>query len=162
MGKDESVKIVIATYIATIAVQGVGNLLAMAGKASPQLLGFLGYSLDMNIVSTIKILIFVTLVIVLAIRGGFVLAYDQEMEGIWETMLTGAFGFATAGLLLSTLLTYIAARPILDTQIADSPSLAPLLLQSRLVQIMVLYQDLWFSIPAFLLLAIGIFASRRE
>lgn len=161
VGKDESVKIVIATYIATIAVQGVGNLLALAGRTSPEFLGFLGYSLDMNIVSTCKILLFVTLVIVLAIRGGFTLSY-QENDSIWETVLTAAFGFATSGLLLSTLLTYIAARPILDTQIADSPSLAPLLLQSRLVQIMVVYQDLWFSIPAFLLLAIGIYSARRE
>jgi hypothetical protein len=161
VGKDESVKIVIAAYIASVAVQGIGNLLMKLSDTSQPLVGFFGYALDMDLISTAKIVLFVTLIIFLAIKGGFEMSYEKEMEGIWQTALTGLFGFSTAGLLLSTLVTYIAARPILDTQIATSPSLGPLLLQSRLVQMMVDYQDVWFALPAFLLLAVGVLGNRK-
>lgn len=161
VGKDESVKIVIAAYIAAVAVQGIGNILMLLSGSSQPIVNMLGYELDVNLVSTVKIILFVALIIFLAIKGGFEMSYAKELEGIWQTVLTGAFGFATAGLLLSTLVTYIAARPILDTQIENAPSLSPLLLQSRLVQVMVDYQDIWFSLPAFLLLAVGILSNRK-
>jgi hypothetical protein len=162
VGKDESVKIVIATYITTIAVQGIGNILIFGSNNLPGFFGFLGFEPNMTAISTIKIVAFVLLIILLAIRGGFSLSYEREVEGIWQTALTGVFGFSTAGLLLCSLLTYVAARPILDSAIAQSPSLAPLLAQSQLVQIMVIYQDVWFALPAFLLLAIGIFGGKKE
>lgn len=161
VGKDESVKIVIAAYIASVAVQAIGNGLIALSGSTQTLAEMLGYEMNMNVISTIKIVLFVTLIIFLAIRGGFEMVYAKELEGIWQTVLTGAFGFATAGLLLSTLLTYIAAKPILDTQIVTSPSLSPLLLQSRLVQMMVQYQDIWFALPAFLLLTVGILGNRK-
>ena len=162
VGKDESVKIIISTYIASVAVQGIGNMLSAVSGPSKAFFGLLGYTMDMNMVSTVKIILFVALIIVLAIKGGFAIVYEKELEGIWETVLTGAFGFATAGLLLSTLLTYIAARPLLDTTIDGSSSLAPLLLQSRLVQIMIDYQDLWFCVPALLLLGLGLLSNRKD
>lgn len=162
VGKDESVKIVIATYITTVAVQGLGNLLVVANRTLPGFLGVTDFSASMNIISTVKIVVFVLLIILLAIRGGFVLSYDREVPGIWQTVLTGAFGFATGGLIQCALLTYIAARPILDPAIATSPSLAPLMTQSQLVQLMVNYQDVWFALPAVLLLAIGIFGATKE
>lgn len=161
VGKDESVKIVIAAYIATVAVQGIGNILAMISTTTQPWIGALGLGMDMTVISTVKIVLFVTLIIFLAIRGGFEMVYAKELEGVWQTVLTGAFGFATAGLLLSTLLTFIAARPILDTTINTSPSLDPLLVQSRLVQMMVQYQDIWFSLPAFLLLTVGLLSNRK-
>lgn len=162
VGKDECVKIVIATYIATIAVQGVGNLLLLLAPPVQTFLGVAGLAIDVNMVSIIKIVLFVALIIFLAIRGGFEMQYEHEVEGIWTTVWTAAFGISTAGLLLSSLLTYIAARPILDETIATSPSLAPLLLQSSLVQIMIQYQPLWFALPAFLLLTIGFLSNRKD
>ena len=162
VGKDESVKIIIATYIASVAVQGIGNMLFTLGNPSSQFFGLFGFGLSMNAVSTVKIILFVTLIIALAIRGGFHIQYAKDIEGVWQPLLTAAFGFCTAGLLLSTLLTYIAARPILDTQIGASPSLAPLLLQSTLVQMMIQYQDVWFALPACVLLVVGFLCQREE
>lgn len=161
VGKDESVKIIIASYIAIVAVQAIGNILELLTGQSQTVMQMLGFVLDRNIISTIKLILFVAMIIFLAIRGGFEMEYAKEIEGVWEIVLTGAFGFATSGLLLTALLTYIAAKPILDSTLKSAPLLVPLLSQSTLVQIMVDYQNIWFCLPAVLLLGVG-FVSNRD
>ena len=155
VGKNESVKIIIASYIAIVAVQAVGNLLTLVLGQSQSIANFLGIGLNGNILSTVKLILFVATIIFLAVKGGFEMEYAKDIQGVWNTALTAAFGFATAGLLLTALLTYIAAKPILDDTLRTAPLLAPLLAQSRLVAIMIEYQNVWFCLPAILLLVVG-------
>lgn len=162
VGKDESVKIVIASYIAIVAVQAVGNLLGYLAGSSQDVTAMLGFTVDGNMVSTAKLILFVAMIIFLAIRGGFEMEYAKEIGGVWEPVVTGAFGFATAGLLLTALLTYIGAKPILDATLAEAPLLQPLLAESALVRFMTDWQNIWFSFPAFLLVIVGFFNRRRE
>jgi len=162
VGKDESVKIIIASYIAIVSVQAMGNLLLLLSNESQMVTEMLGFGLDGRIVSIIKLILFVAMIIFLSIRGGFEMEYAKSLGGVWEPVLTGAFGFSTAGLLLSALLTYIAAKPILDDGLGGAPLLAPLLAESTLVQMMVDYQNVWFCLPAILLLVIGFLANRSE
>ncbi len=162
VGKDESIKIVIASYISILAVQGIGNILQMFFFNVGPTADFLGVDMNNNIVSTLKLIIFVAMIIFLAIRGGFEMTGSSSLGGVIEPVITAAFGVATAGLLLTALLTFIAARPLLDLTLINAPLLAPLLEQSSLVQWMVLYQHVWFSLPALLLLVIGFLNSRSE
>jgi len=161
VGKDESIKIVIASYISILAVQGIGNILSLFFRNAGSMTAFLGVDVNNNIVSTAKLIIFVAMIIFLAIRGGFEMQSSSSLGGIMEPIITAAFGIATAGLLLTALLTFIAARPLLDLTLIDAPLLSPLLQQSTLVQWMVVYQHVWYSLPALLLLVIG-FLNNRE
>lgn len=161
VGKDESVKIIISSYISIVAVQAIGNLLEQLNTPSTSFMDLLGFGLDMNIISTIKLIIFVGMIIFLSIRGGFEMSYAKELGGAWDPVITGAFGFATSGLLLSALLTYIAAKPLLDNTLGQAPLLQPLLSGSTLVQTMVDYQNIWFCLPAILLLVIGFISNRN-
>ena len=69
--------------------------------------------------------------------------------------LTGLCGFATAGLLLSALLTYVSNIPLLDINMPHLASLSPMIQQSRLMQLMIFNQDLFFSLPALVLIGAG-------
>lgn len=161
VGKDESVKIIISSYIAIVAVQAIGNLLEILSGQSQSMLDLLGFALDMNVISTVKLVLFVAMIIFLAIRGGFEMEYAKDLSGVWDPVVTGAFGFATSGLLLSALLTYVAAKPLLDDTLAQAPLLQPLLADGTLVRIMVDYQNVWFCLPAVLLLTVGFISSRN-
>jgi hypothetical protein len=161
IGKHESVKIIIATYIATVVVQGIGNLLARISTSDP-MFSMLGITVDITLLSTTKLVLFVAAVIALAIRGGFEVEFKREPGGIADTVLTGIFGFATAGLLLSTLLTYVADVPILSRSIMESATIASLTKQSTLMTTMVTYQDLWFSGPALLILVTGFIGKENK
>ncbi len=162
VGKDESVKIIISSYISIVAVQAIGNLLSMLSNQSSTIIGTLGFGLSPDIISIIKLIIFVGMIIFLAIRGGFEMEYAKEITGVWDPVVTAAFGFATAGLLLTALLTYIAAKPLLDFSLSSAPLLQPLLTGSTLVQYMVTYQNIWFCLPALLLLGVGYAATQEK
>lgn len=161
IGKHESIKVIIATYIAIVSGQAAGNILeSLAGNPQPWLTN-LGLSINLTILGSTKLVIFVATIILLDIRGGFEVEYGKDGNGLADVLLTGLYGFATAGILLSTLLTFVAGAPLLDSNLANAASLSPIIQQSRLMQIMVYQQDLWFSFPAVLLIVVGI-VSREE
>lgn len=162
IGKHESVKIIVASYVAIVAVQGIGNLLARLSGSSQTVLTLLGIGrIDISLLASMKLVLFVAAIIIFAVRGGFVVEFERDHSSIIDLLLTTVFGFATAGLLLSTLITYVADMPLLSKSIAEAPAVAAIVQQSRLMGLMVDYQDLWFSVPALLLLAAGLVGSEK-
>lgn len=159
IGKKESVKIIISSYIAIVAVQGFGNVLQRLTGYSGTFLTFFGLSQDVQILSMVKLVLFIAIVIFLAVRAGFDVTHG-DMNTVVNVGVTGLLGFATAGLLLSALLTYIANVPLLDMSLSKTASLSPVIQQSQIMQILILNQDLWFSFPALLLIAVGFLSER--
>ena len=156
IGKHEAVKIIVFTYIAIVAGMAAGNLLEQLSSGSAPLLSSFGLSIDISILDSTKLIIFIATIILLAIRGGFDVEYGNDDNSITNTVLTGVFGFATAGLLLTTIITFIAGASLLDTQLTQAAILSPVIQQSNLMQIMILYQNAWFVLPALLLIGVGI------
>ena len=160
IGKHESAKIIIASYIAIVAVQGIGNLLARISTSEP-MFSMLGITVDITLLSTTKLVLFVAAVVFLAVRGSFEIEFKREPGSTIDLVLTGIFGFASAGLLLSTLLTYVADVPILSKSIAETATIASIVHGNPLMATMITYQDLWFAGPALLVLASG-FIGREQ
>ena len=155
IGKKESVKVIIATYIAIVAVQGIGNVfLRIGSEAGLTGAGMLGVSSTTPVLSIFKLVLFIILMILLTIRAGFSVQYAKE-SALVNVIVTSLCGIATAGLLLSTLLTYASSLPILDTQVPQLASLSPIIQQSVLMQLLLFNQDLWFAFPALVLIGAG-------
>ncbi|MFA6522862.1 MAG: hypothetical protein WCS85_00635 [Candidatus Peribacteraceae bacterium] len=155
IGKKESVKVIISTYIAIVAVQGIGNVLQRIGTEA----GFggasmLGVGSNVPVLSIFKLILFIILMILLTIRAGISVSYLRETTLV-NMIVTALCGIATAGLLLSTLLTYVTGVPILDMGMPQLASLSPVIQQSNLMQLMIFNQDLWFSFPALVLIGAG-------
>jgi hypothetical protein len=161
VGEDESVTIIIAGYIALLAVEAAGHLVTLGLASSSSLLETIGLTPDPGTLATAKVLAFAAAIILLAIRGGFSVSYDEQPGSIITTILTGAFGVSTSCFLLTSLLTFIAGTPLLDDSLATAPAVAPLMTGSRLVEGMILYQHVWFALPALLLLVAGFFHRHR-
>ena len=161
IGKHESVKIIVFTYIAIVAGQGAGNIIAELSKQSQPFLASFGLTVDITIFGSTKLLIFVATIVFLSVRGGFDVTYNNEAGLLVNIILTGMYGFVTAGLLLTTLLTFVSGSPLLDANLAQSPALRDIVVQSELMQLMVLHQDVWFSLPALLLIGVGIVSNKE-
>ncbi len=159
VGKDASVKIIVATYIAFIAVQALGNVILLLLTASTATT--VGLSLSPEILSIGKLLLFAAAVVFMAMKGGIDVRGGQSLGTVWDIVLSGALGFSTATLLLSSLVTYVAGRPILDMTLGTADALAGIIAESPLVLAIVEYQHVWFALPAILLLVIG-FLHERE
>lgn len=155
IGKHESIKIIISTYIAIVAAQGLGNLLERLSGQSQPFFQLVGLTLDLSLVSTTKLLLFILTIVFLAVRGGFEIEFNKEAGMMTDLVLTGVFGFVTAGLMLSTLMTFVADVPLLDANIAKQEGIAKIVTESELMAAMVINQDFWFALPALLLIGVG-------
>lgn len=162
IGKHEAIKVIISTYIAILAVEGIGNIIERLSGDSLPMLNMVGLALDSTILTAVKLVLFVALIIFIAVRGGLEVGYTKDPGGFINVILTAVFGMATAGLLLITLFIFVADVQILDPNIENIESIAPLLQKSKLMQVMFLNQDLWFSLPALLLIAIGFLSNETE
>lgn len=159
IGKHQTLTILIAVYIAILATQGLGNIFVkFSGEAEPvyRIFKVLGVDLNISTISIAKLVLFMIAIIAIALKGGFSVEYGRSHSSLIALIATGLFGFATAGLIVIALLTFVAGSPLLDPTLGAKEILKPLMGQSYLVQVMILNQDLWFSLPALLLIGFGL------
>ena len=117
IGKHEAVKIIISTYIAILAVEGIANIITRITGESTPLLNVMGLNLDTDILTAIKLVVFIALIIFIAVRSGIEIDYTKDPGGPVNVLLTAVFGFATAGLLLISLFIFVPDVSILDPAI---------------------------------------------
>jgi hypothetical protein len=157
IGKDRSIQVAIASYVAIIATQGIGNILLRLTGSDTAVLRSVGIPVDITMVSLAKIFVFAIFIIIVVTRSGIEITHGKNTGTLLSLLYTALFGFSTAALLVSTVLTYAGSSSgILSSNLASSAVIAPLLQGSILLQIMVLNQDLWFTLPAFLIIAVGL------
>lgn len=161
IGKKEAVKIILSSYVAIVAVSGIGNFTErLFGFSETQsMLGVVGIPLDTTVTSILKLTLFITIIIFLAVKAGFHVQYAKDGSLAVNMALTAAAGFATAGLLLATLLTFISGANLFEMHVTATPGLAAILEQSQLMMLMMSNLDVWFTLPAGVLIAAGILSN---
>lgn len=160
VGKDASVKIIVSTYIAFVAVQALGNVTQLLLSASTA--SIVGLTLSTHVLALGKIILFAAAVVFMAMKGGIDVQSGDGLGTTWDMVIATALGFSTATLLLSSLVTYVAGRPLLDMTLSSADALHGIIGSSTLVMAIVEYQHVWFALPAVLLLALGILQSRER
>lgn len=160
VGKDASVKIIVATYISVVAVEALGNIALIVTNASTA--SMVGLSLPPDILAIGKLILFAFAVVFMAMKGGINIESGGSFGATWDIAVSTALGFSTSTLLLSSLVTYITGKPLLDRTLASAPALGGIELTSPLVGAIVDYQHIWFALPAVLLLVIGFVGNRAS
>lgn len=141
LGKHQCVKLVLATYVAMVAVQGLSAIFRRAAPDWQDMLQNLSVTVDDHILSTAKLLLFVLIVVLVTLRGGISVSYEKEAFSATNVIASGVLGLATAGLMLVTVVTFIADVPLLSPALAASSTLAPLLAQSQILWVVASLQD---------------------
>ena len=143
VGRNQTIKIIIGTYMATLAADGVANL-------AHKYLG--GPSAD-EILITMKIILFIIVIVTIAVRGGFEVSILAEQRLPIRVLMTFLFGVLNAGLIVSTLLLYVSGLSLIGAdQIGTVSTLGA---DSMLVQLMIENYSLWFSLPAISLVVVS-------
>lgn len=165
IGKHQTLTILVATYIAVLATQGIGNLLQrLIGETQPvvQIFSILGVTINVSSLSLTKLILFMIAIICIALQGGVNVEYGNSHSSTINMIATGLFGFGTAGLIIMALLTFVAGMPILDPTLGQQPMILPLMQGSSLVKFMILNQDMWFALPALFLIGFGLVKERAS
>ena len=98
----------------------------------------------------------VFIVVVVAVKG----AYDFSVEA--NTHLAVHFsvnlllGILSAGLMISAMLIFISGGSLIGAVIQPNSPISEIYAQSRFIRFMVDYRDLWFLVPAVVLLFMSI------
>lgn len=152
IGRENTLKVIIGTYIAILTSDAFGNLFSeYISKSKPfyQFLRLFGAQSPEHALLIFKVILFVGVIVLLTLKGGFEVKKEGSPGGIVGLITHVIFAFLSAGLIVSTLLTYAAGGSfVLGTASITSGALSGIYNSSRLVKLILDNYNLWFSLPA--------------
>lgn len=160
VGRNQTLKIIIGSYIAALTADGLSNLVEKYLGGPQPILKFLeGPNADEFFIM-MKILIFISVIVVIAVRGGFVVSILNEQKMTVRFFITFLFGVLNAGLIVSTLLLYVSGLSLINANGLETA--ATLGSESLLVQLMIENHSLWFSLPAIAFVMVSFLEGQEE
>lgn len=158
IGRNQTLKVIIASYMAILTADGLGNIFnTYLIPASPALQGDLG---EQTMIMS-KIFVFVLVIILLAIKGGFRVDVLPEKRVTVRILSNLTFGFLNAGLIVSTLLVYLTGGSFVMGTV-QSAFETNLYTESELVKLMIDNYSIWFAIPALSIVMVSFFEPRES
>ncbi|MDD5054695.1 MAG: hypothetical protein PHZ00_00325 [Candidatus Peribacteraceae bacterium] len=155
LGKNRIITVIIASYIAVIATEGIGRVLARLTGHGSGLFESMGVPVDPILLSLAKIFLFALCAGVFVLKSGIDVSHKKDAGSIVTIVLTGLLGFSLSGLIASTILSYAAGSSLLTSGFLPASVAGPQLHKGTLAVLLILNQDLWYALPAFLIVTIG-------
>lgn len=146
VGRNQTLKIIIGAYIASLTADALTNLVDQYLGGPQPILKFLDGPDSDEFLIMFKIVIFILVTVVLAVRGGFEVGILGHHRLPIRLLMTFLFGFLNAGLIVSTLLLYISGLSLINAE--QIGTVASLGTDSPMVALMIQNHSLWFSLPA--------------
>lgn len=152
IGRDNTLKVILGTYVSMIAADATGALFEMYFSGSPvftQVLRLASVNNDQEAVVFIKVVVFVAFVILFAVKGAFHVETVDDRSAPVRLALTLIYAGMSAGLIISAVLVFVSGASFLGTD-AESGKLAlwTVYNKSEMIESIVKNSHLWFSIPA--------------
>jgi len=149
IGRNQSIKIIISTYIAILAADGVGNLIEryFLGE-KPPIQTFDFTSGEGNLI-LIKIIIFILCIVLITVRGKFQINVSKSDSTMMRVILALTYGVLSAGLITSTILIYASGASLVqESNVIMNQAVLDIYENSKLVRLMINNYNVWFSLPA--------------
>jgi len=158
IGRNQTLKLIIATYMAILTADGLGNVFSTyLLPAAPTLQGEAG---DQALI-LVKIFVFILVIVLLAIKGGFRVDMLPEDRLLLRLLSNLSFGFLSAGLMVSTLLVYLTGGSFVSGTLSSALS-TNLYQESQSVQLLIDNYSIWFALPAISIVVISFFEPRES
>lgn len=153
IGRDNTLKVILGTYVAALAADAIGNLFGMYFSGSELFMKILraaAVTSDEEAVIFVKVLVFVALVIAFSVKGAFDVQTSDDSSAIVRGAMTVVYAVLSAGLIISAILAFVSGISFIGGGSAEtvSSALLPIYSKSQLIRTMVQTNYLWFSIPA--------------
>lgn len=166
IGKENTLKIIIGSYIAILAADGLGNLFKqylLSNKQFVLFLKFLGLGGEDNTMILMKILIFILAIVIISMKGSFEIQSGIVKHGPIGLITNLIFGFLSAGLVVSTLFVYVSGASFVagNVTIANN-TLAAAYSESQMVKMMIDNYNFWFALPAVSFLVASLFHKKEQ
>ncbi len=167
IGRDNTLKVIVGTYVSMIAADAGGTLFAKSLSGSElfmKILKLAAVGSEQEAMVFVKVIIFVTLVILFAVRGAFEVDTSDDRSVIVRTILSVVYAILSAGLIISAILVFVSGVSLLGGGGSDQTTVTALwdvYNQSQMIRMIVDNSNVWFSLPALAFL-IHSFYSHKE
>lgn len=163
IGRNETLKIIIASYIAILTSDGVGNIIEKYIINNDPSYRLVNVSFADNSLPIIKITIFVLTIVLIAIRGRFNIDLPAEKNKVLGFFTTTTYGVLSAGLLIATILIYASGVSFVEAGGENVTGILQNVYESSLlVRIMIDGYSWWFSLPAIIFVISSLFSESSE
>jgi len=161
VGQNGTIKIILSSYIAMLAANGLGNLLIKYIHISQPLIKVFDSTADSNSV-VFKIFTFIVFTLILVLKGGFVIDMGRQNSFIVRLMSVTIFGFLSAGLIMSTVLVIIAGTSVDGLMGGTLHEVVNIPTQTLFVRSLIDYYNFWFAAPAIAFVVMSVMNSAIE
>lgn len=146
VGQNGTIKIILSSYIAMLAANGIGNLLMKYLNLSEPIIKLVETSPEFNGV-IFKIFLFILMTLILVLKGGFIVDMGRHYPFPIRMLILTIFGFLSAGLMMSTVLVFIAggANGLVSGSLHEVVQIPA---QTVFVRSLIEYYNFWFAAPA--------------
>jgi len=149
IGRNQTIKIIISSYIAILASDGVGNLIERFFIGQNPIVNIINFAGSESSLVVLKIFIFIFTIVLIATRGRFSINMEKTKSQAINVMLNLTYGILSAGLITSTILIYTSGASLVqETSIIMNGAVLEMYHSSYMVQMMVNNYNIWFSHPA--------------
>lgn len=166
IGKENTLKVIIGSYIAILTADGLGNLFkqyALASKDFVQFLKFFGLGSEDKTMILFKVLAFILAIVIISMKGGFEVHSHFARGGVIGIIMNLIFGFLSAGLVVSTLLIYASGASFVGGNVSIlNNTLASAYSESNMVKLMIDNYNFWFALPAVSFLVASLFNKKEQ
>ena len=160
IGKSQTLKVILGTYVSILCADGLGNLFAkyfVVSKTFMKAMKLFAVGTEDQTVIFFKVLIFLVLIVLIAVRGMFDVEAEDNKPLSIRLIILFLLGLMSAGLMMSTVLVFISGASLIGTDITGSNILLDVYNDSRFVRIMVDYANFWFFMPGVTFIVLGFF-----
>lgn len=150
IGQNSTLKIILGTYASALAADAAGNLFAIYFAKSAaffKALSALGIHGQEDAGVFIKVGLFIIFIILLTIRGGISIDAKPGKSIFTRFIMTGVFGFLSAGLIVSTVLMYVSGLSFIAGGKGSQASILAFSGQSPFIQQLLIYYNWFFLVP---------------
>jgi hypothetical protein len=147
VGQNGTIKIILSSYIAMLAANGIGNLLMKYIQLSEPIIKVFDTGSASNGV-LFKIFSFILITLILVLKGGFVVDMGRNYPLPIRVLIVTIFGFLSAGLMMSTILVFIAGGVVDGFLITSIQEAIQIPTETLFVRSLIDYYNFWFAAPA--------------
>lgn len=153
IGTNNTLKVIVGTYVAALAADSLGNLMGKTLNDSAALdpvLAFAQVGTESEAVVFVKVIAFVLMVILFAVRGAFEVDAVEDRSFPVRTIINALYAGMSAGLIVSVILVFVSGVSFVGGGNAETPGTAlwDLYNQSQIIRSILSNAYLWFSVPA--------------
>lgn len=163
IGRNQTLKVISATYIGILSADAVGNLFAkyfVTSESFLKILRLFSIGSAEQAIAFCKIFVLITLIVIIAVRGIYEFTLDDEKPFAMRMSISLVFGLLSAGLMMSAMLIFISGGSLIASVVQPNSPLTDLYADSRLIRILIDYSNFWFFIPGGAIVAASLFSKK--